>query len=77
MSAIEKLDLEIECSEADFGMMGWRIYREEPFAGSTEDDFLIEFLCIRLQGEFYKQWFLVELNITSMHILLVVMLLFP
>lgn len=26
MSAIEKLDLEIECSEADFGMMGWRIY---------------------------------------------------
>lgn len=57
MSAIEKLDLEIECSEADFGMMGWRIYGEEPFAGSTEDDFLIEFLCIRLQGEFYKQWF--------------------
>lgn len=37
MSAIEKLDLEIECSEADFRMMGWRIYGEEPFAGSTEE----------------------------------------
>lgn len=55
MSAIEKLDLEIECSEADFRMMGWRIYGEEPFAGSTEDDFLIEFPSIQsLPGEFHK-----------------------
>lgn len=57
MSAIEKLDLEIECSEADFRMMGWRICREEPFAGSTEDDFLIEFPSIQsLPGEFHKPW---------------------
>lgn len=31
------------------------LYGKEPFAGSTEDDFLIEFLCIR-RGEFHKPW---------------------